>query len=276
MNFGERLKQLRQQREWSQPELAEAIAMEQSYLSKLENSKSIPSPEMLERILAAFDLQIEKFLEGIDDSEVRNHLNSLPQVSDHLKDLEQSSFRSSRRWLIASALFCVLGIANLAPAIFGMGLQVSVYEYSSNEIVPMGDAGETFESLEAFMEKEFVEVRADIIETATDLDRGARDEAIDLAWDEIKARYASLAVSATITEYEYQGQSFVEHATGSQDLINLQAANQELSGTRTFELYDTRSVMQEEMRSLSIFTGAFFLALGVFGFILEHLLYRRR
>jgi len=43
MNFGERIKQLRTARNMTQPQLAEAIGIEQSYLSKLENDKSVPS-----------------------------------------------------------------------------------------------------------------------------------------------------------------------------------------------------------------------------------------
>jgi len=43
MNFGERIKQLRTERNMTQPQLAEAIGIEQSYLSKLENDKSVPS-----------------------------------------------------------------------------------------------------------------------------------------------------------------------------------------------------------------------------------------
>ncbi len=40
MRFGEKLKELRNEKEWTQPEMAEAIGIEQSYWSKLENGKS--------------------------------------------------------------------------------------------------------------------------------------------------------------------------------------------------------------------------------------------
>ena len=35
MNFGEKLRDLRNEKKWTQPELADAIGIEQSYLSKL-------------------------------------------------------------------------------------------------------------------------------------------------------------------------------------------------------------------------------------------------
>ncbi|NKB32126.1 MAG: helix-turn-helix domain-containing protein [Pseudomonadales bacterium] len=273
MNFGEKLKQLRQQRDWSQPELSDAIGIEQSYLSKLENAKSVPSAEMLERILETFELSIEEFLEGVDDSEIRNHLATLPQINGHLQKLEQSAYRRKRRWLITSAIFCVLGLTSLIPALFGSGHLLTTYEYISDEIVPLGENGESFESLDAFLEQEFVEAREEIF--SRDLETALRSQTIDLAYDALKARYASLSVPAQFSEYQYRGQSFIERVTEGQDLTNLQASNQELGGTRTFELFDTRTLMEEEMRSMNMISGTLFLTLGIFGFILERLLARK-
>ena len=50
MRLGERLRQLRQARDLTQPELADAIGIEQSYLSKLENDKYVPSADIFGRI----------------------------------------------------------------------------------------------------------------------------------------------------------------------------------------------------------------------------------
>ncbi len=47
MNIGERIKQLRIDKNLTQPQLAELANIEQSYLSKLENDKYIPSREIL-------------------------------------------------------------------------------------------------------------------------------------------------------------------------------------------------------------------------------------
>ena len=56
MKFGEKLKVLRHDRGLTQPEMAEAIGIEQSYLSKLENDKSLPSEDTFVRILEVFGL----------------------------------------------------------------------------------------------------------------------------------------------------------------------------------------------------------------------------
>lgn len=57
MHFGERLKQLRTERGLTQPQLAQAAGIEQSYLSKLENDKSVPSAEMFSTLLAGLGME---------------------------------------------------------------------------------------------------------------------------------------------------------------------------------------------------------------------------
>ena len=58
MDFGEKIRQLRNNKDLTQPEAAEAMGIEQSYLSKLENDKSLPSNDVLNRILDVFGLEI--------------------------------------------------------------------------------------------------------------------------------------------------------------------------------------------------------------------------
>ena len=49
--LGQQLKQLRNNKKLSQPEFAQQVGIEQSYLSKLENDKSIPSNEIFRALL---------------------------------------------------------------------------------------------------------------------------------------------------------------------------------------------------------------------------------
>ncbi len=66
MNFGEKLRQLRNDKDLTQPELAEAMGIEQSYLSKLENDKSLPSNDVLNRILDVFGLEIGDLVDDLN------------------------------------------------------------------------------------------------------------------------------------------------------------------------------------------------------------------
>ena len=64
MAFHENLRTLRLARGLTQPALAEKADIEQSYLSKLENGRSQPSPEVLARIATALDITPEALANG--------------------------------------------------------------------------------------------------------------------------------------------------------------------------------------------------------------------
>ena len=52
------LLQLRKQKGWTQAFAAREIGIQQSYLSKLENGKFLPSQEVCEKIAVAYDVEI--------------------------------------------------------------------------------------------------------------------------------------------------------------------------------------------------------------------------
>ena len=62
MNFGERFKQVRTDKGLTQPQFAQMAGIEQSYLSMLENDKSLPSTEMFSTILAGIGMDEKTFL----------------------------------------------------------------------------------------------------------------------------------------------------------------------------------------------------------------------
>ncbi len=82
MDYGEKLRQLRQ---LNQPELAQQLGIEQSYLSKLENGKSLPSTDVLQRLLNVLEVSLESSLHGIDDKIVQVQLRTIPNISTHIK-----------------------------------------------------------------------------------------------------------------------------------------------------------------------------------------------
>ncbi|MDP6096064.1 MAG: helix-turn-helix transcriptional regulator [Gammaproteobacteria bacterium] len=260
------MKQLRQQRNWSQPELADAIGIEQSYLSKLENDKSVPSPDMLNRILEAFDINIESLLEGMDEAEIRNHLRSIPLVNGHLQAQKEMAQRKRTNWTVASSLLCVLGLTTLTLGLTYQTYPMVSYDYGSEEIIPNGNNGETFESLQSYIDQEFAPEHAQMIRDV------ASDISIESAYEVLKQRYASLLSSEFRHSYNYLGNAFVERITEGQDLINLDAVGFTSGGTRTFELYNTRSEIRAEGQWMYV-GGAFLLALGIFGFVVERKLY---
>ena len=107
---GEKLKELRNDKELTQPEMAEAIGIEQSYLSRLENDKSLPSNDVFVRILEVFGLDIADVMDDLDQSS-RNQLRALPDVADHYHRQKQLIIGNRQRWLLGSATMLALGAA---------------------------------------------------------------------------------------------------------------------------------------------------------------------
>jgi transcriptional regulator with XRE-family HTH domain len=110
MNFGDRLKQLRTQKNLTQPQLAQAIGIEQSYLSKLENDKSIPGADIFQSILRALNVDVATFLQGVDDNFVHRELRQVPEVANHLNGQMAVRIHSVKRWLFLSGIAGVLGL----------------------------------------------------------------------------------------------------------------------------------------------------------------------
>lgn len=71
MSIGNRLRHWRQVRQLTQPELAERAGIEQSYLSKLENHRSIPSDAVLERLADALAIDTSSLLEASETQSMR-------------------------------------------------------------------------------------------------------------------------------------------------------------------------------------------------------------
>ncbi len=145
MNIGEKLRLLRQEKNLTQPELAETLGIEQSYLSKLENGKSLPSGDVLNRILGVFGLSLENLVEELDEG-TRNQLRHIPLVADHFTRQRQQLIGNRKRWLLVSALLLALGSALIYAGIVQFFVDDMVYEYESEGVVLAGESKEIFEA----------------------------------------------------------------------------------------------------------------------------------
>lgn len=64
--LGMRIKYLRQNRRWSQEDLALCANVNKNYISDLENGRRNPSLEILERIAVAFNISLAELFKGIE------------------------------------------------------------------------------------------------------------------------------------------------------------------------------------------------------------------
>lgn len=135
MNLGDRLKQLRTDNNWTQPQAAEAIGIEQSYLSKLENEKSAPSADIFQAILKAYKIDVSKFLAGIDTQYIDRQLRQIPEVANYIQSIQQQKTHSIKKWLFSSAIACVIGLTLIVAGYKSLIFPNEMFEYKSPGIL---------------------------------------------------------------------------------------------------------------------------------------------
>ena len=89
MKLGEKIKLLRTEKELTQPELAHKAGIEQSYLSKLENDKAIPSFDIINRVAMALESTGMGIIDTLSQSYVENNLSHIPEVAAEYAVIKQ-------------------------------------------------------------------------------------------------------------------------------------------------------------------------------------------
>nr|WP_314541457.1 helix-turn-helix transcriptional regulator [uncultured Massilia sp.] len=148
MNFGERLKQIRTDKGLTQPQFAQLAGIEQSYLSKLENDKSVPSAEMFSTILAGLEMDEASFLQGVDQEVLASTLRHIPGVARFTADAAAVRVQDTRRWLVGAGAAWVLGFAMMLAADDGIFFSNTVYKYMSPGVIRAGEAENIFDTYE--------------------------------------------------------------------------------------------------------------------------------
>lgn len=145
MNIGEKIKQLRTEKNLTQPQLAEVIGIEQSYLSKLENDKSIPSADIFQAILKALCVDVGNFLEGIDEKIIYRQLRQIPDVANYLNAGVAYRIHNIKKWLFGSAAACVIGLTLIVAGYKSLIFGAVQYEYISGGVIKPNEPMDLFE-----------------------------------------------------------------------------------------------------------------------------------
>ncbi len=66
LNFGKRVRELRQEQKLSQEELADKIGIHRTYIGSIERGEKSVSIITIEKVAKVFNLSISKLMEGID------------------------------------------------------------------------------------------------------------------------------------------------------------------------------------------------------------------
>jgi len=211
MNFGERIKQLRTERNMTQPQLADAIGIEQSYLSKLENDKSVPSSDIFQAILRAFGVEVEALLTGVDDNIIRGDLKQIPEVAEYLKKSMLVKVHSIKRWLFGSALASVLGLTIFVAGYKSLLFSSESYSYISAGVELPGEPSNVFENSLLFLNKRLTagEINEQQRERLA-LEYAKREKLDSMILNEYRGLWFSVAVPGGTRTYKFSGSSSVE------------------------------------------------------------------
>jgi transcriptional regulator with XRE-family HTH domain len=145
MTLGEKLKQLRNHKNLSQPELAERAGIEQSYLSKLENDKSMPSNDIFRRLLTALDTDLASFISQFEAHYIRSTLCQIEDIENYHHKEQSKQQENSRKLLINSSLLIALATTFFYTGVMSILFSERVYHYESPGIILEGEPIDLYE-----------------------------------------------------------------------------------------------------------------------------------
>jgi transcriptional regulator with XRE-family HTH domain len=238
MTLGKRLKELRLASGLSQPQIAQKIGIEQSYLSKLENDKSIPSSEIFTALLEVFEFSLEDFFANFDIHQDSVRLSQIPEVAQYINGKQQSQLAKQRRYLYFCGFLLVLG-----TTLFYVGYSKNIfsehlYQYESTGLVQIGESNDIFQNW-----RHVIDRNKEDFHTLLEAKRVEMEKRKDVVY---------------ISDYVDRGTFFM-----------LEVAD----GKRRFRFDKKKQVMRPVNAWLKAFAVMFF-SIGIVGFFLERRLFR--
>ncbi|MDP2560007.1 helix-turn-helix domain-containing protein [Psychrobium sp. 1_MG-2023] len=233
MTLGEQLKALRSKRGMSQPQLSELAGIEQSYLSKLENDKSLPSNDIFRQLLTALDTTLTEFLSPFDLKQSQAQLSQIPDIELWLKQQATTDSNRQRHYLYFFSAMIVI-----ATVLFFIGISKQVYsetqyQYLSPGVVKADEPDNIFEGWRSLINHRMKDYHDLVAQKGIEMYQ-RRDKAY-------------------LTSVKRNGQSFEVKTP---------------QGRRVYVLEKTIIVPRQVNAWLQVF-GVLFFSIGIMGFIIE-------
>ncbi|ABV38463.1 hypothetical protein Ssed_3859 [Shewanella sediminis HAW-EB3] len=146
MTLGNQIKHFRNERGYSQPELAELAGIEQSYLSKLENDKSVPSNDIFRQLLSALSLTTQEFVDSLDTDKHKQQLNLIPDIELLLAQKNKMNVQNLRRYLYISSILLIIGVTLFYTGSSKQLFSETRYQYQSHGLVMIDEPDDIFSS----------------------------------------------------------------------------------------------------------------------------------
>ena len=199
MKFGDYLRQKRQDRGWTQPEAALKGEIEQSYLSKIETGKAIPSEEVFDRLAEIYDLEASEFMSLLYPSELdrMREISAVRAVGLRNAKRQQAA---TQRWLYLGLSMFVLGGGLLGLTQVDSGQEIQLFTYQSPGVIGPEESLNLFD---------------DVFDAASS--DGEADDSRLQAQLSLQARIDLQTRSVP----DYQGPSYIEEVEGGKRIWNL-------------------------------------------------------
>ena len=130
MRFGDYIRDVRRRLNWTQPEAAREIGIEQSYLSKLESGKSYPSEEVFSSIISRYSIDVSTLNQSLFPAEL-DRLRDIAQVRTFILKSEQQKTKRTQKLLVYGVLALTFGGACLGAASLADESEKQLYQYRS-------------------------------------------------------------------------------------------------------------------------------------------------
>ncbi|PCI61402.1 MAG: hypothetical protein COB35_06315 [Gammaproteobacteria bacterium] len=199
MKLSDKIKQLRNSANLTQPELAQAAGIEQSYLSKLENDKGSPSFEVISKLAAALNTDAMAIIEALDAIYVKENLAHIPEIAAKATEIRIAKKQKEKSGFIKAAVMIVFGLAFVLLGSAKTVFSEYTYEYYSKGVLKKGESLHQFSKGLNF-----------------DIDKSAKQ------YEQRRINNKSRIDERLILINEYKGQEFIENIPEGRRIYRLE------------------------------------------------------
>lgn len=143
MELGRYLRAKRESANRTQPDVANEVQIEQSYLSKIESGKSIPSQEVFNKLQQAYGFKVEELVQSISSSEL-TRLSEIKSITSSVSAQTSKKLNVARKWLISGLIALSVGAGALAFSILP-DRSAEQFTYRSEGVLTLDEDLNTFE-----------------------------------------------------------------------------------------------------------------------------------
>lgn len=210
MTLGEYIRDKRASMQLSQPQLAEQIGIEQSYLSKLENDKSLPSNEVFRRLLSALNVPLAVFIAAFSAQE-QQLLTAIADVEFYLKQQSNKQQRHSGVLVLSLSFVFALGAACFYAGFQALCFPERLYQYESRGVVLPGESAFVFTDWDQ---------NFPMLNSSAELIR----QSMQKRAEKEQAMYQRLA-QLTEQSFEHKGEYYIRTVAGGSRTFEYKSAN---------------------------------------------------